>query len=155
MNTNSQKGLITEIKCQYDFSKYGIILSQPITPDSRYDFIADINNKLYRIQCKSCAISEDLTFLKMKCTMNNIRNNSYTSYTSDDIDYFYTCYENKSYLIPPDIGGQKEKILRFSAKQNHNTIIWAKDYEFEKILRGLGYDLTENFWEQTITKGKA
>lgn len=55
----------------------------------------------------------------------------------------------------PYVGGKKEKILRFSAKQNHNTIIWAKGYEFEKILESLGYDLTENFWEQTITKGKA
>lgn len=155
MNVNSQKGIITELKCQYDFSRYGILLSQPIIPDSRYDFIADINGKLYKIQCKSSAIAEDRSFLRMKCTMNNIRNNTYTSYTSNDIDYFYTCYDNQSYLISPNIGGQKEKILRFSAKQNHDTIIWAKDYELEKILQNLGYDIENNQWTQTITKGKA
>ena len=48
MTDANQKGLITEIQCQYDFSKYGILLSQPIFPDSRYDFIADINGKFYK-----------------------------------------------------------------------------------------------------------
>ena len=53
MTPTSQKGLLTEINCQNDFTRCGILLSQPIINDSRYDFIADINGSFYRIQCKS------------------------------------------------------------------------------------------------------
>ena len=49
MTPTSQKGLLTEINCQNDFTRCGILLSQPIINDSRYDFIADINGNFYRI----------------------------------------------------------------------------------------------------------
>ena len=45
MIASSQKGLMTEIQCELNFTKYGIILSKPITNDCRYDYIADINGK--------------------------------------------------------------------------------------------------------------
>ena len=53
MNITNQLGQLTELWCQLDFCERGIVLSQPTNPSSRYDFIADINNKLYRIQCKT------------------------------------------------------------------------------------------------------
>ena len=43
-------GRTTELECQLAFTKLNIVISQPITPDSRYDYIADIDNKLYRIE---------------------------------------------------------------------------------------------------------
>lgn len=153
MTDANQKGLMTELQCQYDFSRYGILLSQPILQDSRYDFIADINNKLYRIQCKSSAIADDESFIRFKCHMTNIRANTMTYYSEEQIDYFYTTYNNQSYLIPMNVGGKQEKVLRFSCKQNHSTIIWAKDYELEKVLSSLDYDYNSNEWKNTITKG--
>ena len=48
MNYTSQKGLLIEIQCQKKFTECGILLSQPIINDSRYDFLADINNKIYK-----------------------------------------------------------------------------------------------------------
>ena len=60
MNYTTQKGLLTEIQCQKDFSERGILLSQPIINDSRYDYLADINKKIYKIQCKSASpVAED------------------------------------------------------------------------------------------------
>lgn len=153
MTKANQKGLITEIQCQYDFSKYGIMLSQPIFPDSRYDFIADICGKLYRIQCKAAMIAEDNSFIKFKSHMTNIRQNTESFYGENDIDYFYTHYNGQGYLIPIGIGGKQEKVLRFSAKQNHSTILWAKDFTIEKILTQLGYDYSNNSWSNTVTKG--
>lgn len=153
MTESNQKGLITELRCQYDFSKYGILLSQPIVQDSRYDFIADINGKLYRIQCKSSAISSDESFIRFKCHMTNIRNNETKFYNSNDVDYFYTFYKDKSYLIPVSVGGKQEKILRFYSAQHHSTINWAKDYELETMLTKLGYDYKDKEWSRTITKG--
>ena len=153
MTIQNQKGLITEIQCQYDFSKYGILLSQPIVSDSRYDFIADINGILYKIQCKAAMVADDNSFIKFKCHMTNIRQNTETFYTIDDIDYFYTNYNNQGYLVPVQIGGKQEKVLRFSAKQNHTTILWAKDFTLENILKKLDYDYSDKTWNNTITKG--
>lgn len=153
MTEANQKGFMTELQCQLDFSKYGILLSQPIMQDSRYDFIADINGRLYKIQCKAAAIAEDKSFIKIKCHMTNIRSGTQTAYTSNDIDYFYTCYENQGYLIPVNVGGKQEKTLRFSAKQSRDTILWASDFTLEKELEKLEYDYKTHTWANTITKG--
>lgn len=153
MTEANQKGFITELQCQYDFSRYGILLSQPIMQDSRYDFIADIQNKLYRIQCKAAMIAEDKSFIKFKSHMTNIRNNTENFYSETDIDYFYTNYNNQGYLIQVGTGGKAEKILRFSSKQNHSTILWAEDFTLEKVLENLGYDYSTHKWSNTITKG--
>ena len=152
MTEANQKGLITEIQCQYDFSKYRIILSKPICQDCRYDYIVDINNKLYRIQCKSAIVAEDGSFIKFKCHMTNIRQNTEKYYEDKDVDYFYTHYNGQGYLVPVNVGGKQEKVLRFSAKQNHSTILWAKDYTLEKILTDLGYDFLKCIWNNTVTK---
>lgn len=154
MIISSQKGLVTELQCQLDFSRYGILLSKPITNDSRYDFIADINNKLYRIQCKAAGISQEKTYIKFGCHSTNARTNSQYYYTENDIDYFYTEYNGQGYLIPVTIGGKKEKVLRFSSKTNHSSILWAKDYTLEKILKEeLGYDYEKYKWSNTqLTK---
>lgn len=129
-------GLSTELQCQLAFTKLNIVLSKPITIDSRYDFIADINSKLIRIQCKTASIGKELDYIEINCysTGKNSQGNYELRYNKDEIDYFYTYYNNISYLIPVEECGSKNKILRFSAKQNHSTISWAKNYELEKIL---------------------
>ena len=152
MKESNQLGFMTELQCQKDFTRYGILLSQPIMSDSKYDFIADIKGKLYKIQCKSSVIAEDGSFIRFKCCMTDIRHGR-TYYTDEDVDYFYTYYNDKSYLVPINVGGKAEKTLRFSALQNHATIIWAKDYTLENQLSILGYDYKSNEYQQTITKG--
>lgn len=134
MKENTIKGKITELKCQEDFIKRGYLVSQPIVADSKYDFIVDINNVLYKIQCKSANLSEDNTYLSFKAKTTNIRTMKDSYYTKDDIDYFYTCYDEKSYLIPVENASHGENKLRFSAKINNGNIKWAKDYELDKIL---------------------
>lgn len=151
MIASSQKGLITEIQCELNFTKYGIILSKPITNDCRYDYIADINGKLYRIQCKAAAISQDGSFIQFGCHSTNIRNNTEYCYTDADIDYFYTEYNGQGYLVPVNQGGKRNKVLRFSAKQNHSTIMWAEDFTLEKILKEeLNYDFENSTWSNTV-----
>ena len=156
MNETSQKGLLTELQCQTDFSEYGVLLSQPIINDSRYDFIADINGTLYKIQCKTCAVSEDKKAISFPCSSKNWNSNERKPYT-DEIDYFYTCYNKQGYLIPISEVGKRSKILRFSSDQSKNLAIsWAKDYEIKKILQGLGANIssveTSTFKKRKTTK---
>lgn len=148
MNTTTQKGLLTELQCQTDFSNYGILLSQPIVNDSRYDYIADIDGELYKIQCKSCTTTESEDAISFRCSNKNWNNGKYKSYKGD-IDFFYTCYKGKGYLIPIDEASSRSKTLRFYSDQpNNSNISWAKDYEFEKVISELGANIQTV--EQTV-----
>ena len=133
MTENNQKGLLTELQCELYFTSNNLLLSQPISQDSRYDYILDCNGKLYKIQCKSSTYKEDKIILKTR--MSNIRQNTTTYYNENDVDFFYTYYNGISYLIPIKNAGKGETTLRFYSKTPNNpTIRWAKDYEADKIL---------------------
>lgn len=157
MIDSSQKGLLTELQCQTDFTKLGILLSQPITQDSRYDFIADINGVLIKIQCKTAKVDVDETYIQFCGYTTNVRNNTVKCYNSNEVDYFYTCYNNKSYLIPQKEVG-REKTLRFSSDENHPTICWAKNYELKTILlKDFEYvcdEVTTTIIRSTVNKNK-
>lgn len=142
-------GLSIEIQCQLAFTQLNIVLSKPITQDSKYDFIADINNKLLKIQCKSCIAESDesaITFHTCSCGRGAGGKNYSHTYSADDVDYFYTYYKGKSYLIPIEEIGSTSKTLRFSAKENHPTINWATNYELTTILlKKENYSFNNNF----------
>lgn len=135
----NQKGLITELQCQLEFAKAGITVFAPITQDSKADFIVDINNHLYRIQCKTASISQEKDYFKISCIASGYHNP--TKYTAQDVDFYYTYYDGVSYLLPYEEG--KEKTFRLLPPRNNNQhhIRWAKDYEFFTILQQIGYNV--------------
>lgn len=138
MKENNIKGTITELQCQMDFISRGYLVSQPIIADSKYDFIVDIKNHLYKIQCKSATLSQDESFINLKTKMTNIRTMKDSYYSSTDIDYFYTTYDGTSYLIPVEKAGHGDTRLRFFSSNAQNpNIRWAKDYELDKIIKKL------------------
>lgn len=133
MTDSNQKGLITELFCELFFTKNKIMLSKPIAQDSRYDYIMEYNKKLYKIQCKSSTFKEDKIIFRTH--MNNVRQNTTTYYSEEDVDFYYTYYEGVDYLIPFKDAGKSETTLRFVSKTPNNpTIRWANDYEASKIL---------------------
>ena len=155
MFSTIQAGLLTELKCQEEFSSYGILLSQPIISDSRYDFIADINYKLYKIQCKTCSVAEDESYISFATSTKNWNTKDIHYYSENEIDFFYTYYKGKSYLVPVCEAQNKTKTLRFfTSSNNHNGISWAKDYEFSVILKKLNYEESKKEEEYSIIKLK-
>ena len=136
-----QSGLLTEIHCQLDFSKFGIVLYAPITPDSRADFIADVGNTLLKIQCKTANESADGKFFVFSVISSNWNTKKKKNYQGQ-IDYFYTCHKEQGYLVPVEETGRDSKTLRLeSYLPNNPNINWAKDYEIEKVLLKLNPDL--------------
>lgn len=153
MNPTNQKGLLTELHCQLAFSEIGITLSAPITSDCRYDYIADIDGQLTRIQCKTCTVAPDKSYIKFaaRSTRSSLKESFQRYYTKDEIDYFYTYYNNQSYLVPVE-QTSAEKTLRFWTKNNqNNNISWAKNYEFLTILAN-DFDYIPKTQEITIEK---
>ena len=152
MDRNIQAGLITEISCQYDFSKFGIVLYAPITTDSRSDFIADLNGKLIKIQCKTSREAEDGNSFSFSTCSTNWNTKSIKTYKGQ-IHYFYTTNRGQGYLVPVDEAGNKQKTLRlFSNDINNPSINWADNYKIEKILKSIDNSI-ESF-VPTITKKK-
>lgn len=82
------------------------MVSIPFSEDSRYDFIADVDGKLFRIQCKtSSEIFDDsgkvcgIKFKTCRQSGNQAKKHSRKKYTSDEIDFFATSYKKKCYLV--------------------------------------------------------
>ena len=139
MNETKQKGLITELQCELAFSEIGILLSQPIIDDSRYDYIADLNSHFIKIQCKTSSVGEDGDYIQFsaRSTRANTGEIIQRHYTKDEIDYFYTYYNGKSYLIPVEECSTTKK-LRFTPPRNNQTNYnKAEDYELITVLQKL------------------
>lgn len=135
---SKQKGILTELKCITAFNELGYHTSIPYGENSRYDFIADINGKLIRVQVKTAHYRDDTqTSIVFSCksTRKNTSSVKSVRYNKQEIDYFCTYFNNKCYLVPVE-ECSTEKTLRFEPPANGQIvgITFAKDYELEKQL---------------------
>lgn len=130
------KGNLTELQCITAFYQLGYQVSIPYGENSRYDFIADVNGKLIRVQVKTSSIKREtkgaISFATTSTRINSTKNITHR-YTKDEIDYFATFWDNKCYLIPVEETAGREKTLRFIPPANGQIkgITFAKDYELE------------------------
>lgn len=143
LNLTNQLGHLTELWCQIHFCERGIILSQPTNPSCRYDFVAEMNNKLYRIQCKTSILLSN-NRIKFHTKSKNWNTGDYHSYLNE-IDYFYTCWDGVGYLIPIELVKEtnRQKILRLGEPEDYvinpnGDVLYAKDFEIDNILKKLG-----------------
>ena len=131
------KGRITEQKCYLKCLEAGFQVSRPLFDDARYDFILDTGNKLLRIQIKTSCWNEDKSAFSFNgYSQHSTGNgNKRMKYTNKEIDYFMTEKDDVFYLYPTGETGFVSKSLRISSKINNSNIIWAKDYEFEEVIK--------------------
>lgn len=138
--SSKQKGNLTELQCITAFYKLGYTVSIPYGENSRYDFIADINGKLLRVQVKTSTAKDNGDLIEFSCrsTRVNTQGNFSRTYTKEEIDYFCTYYDNKCYLVPVTECSSSKK-LRFNSTKNGQKvgINLAEDYELEKQLEKL------------------
>ena len=128
-----QKGNLTELECITAFYKLGYQCSIPYGENSRYDFIADINGKLIKIQCKtSKEIEQGVIEFSCRSSRSNNHNNLRRKYTAKEIDCFCTFWNDKCYLIPVTECSINKKLRFVSPKNNQKVgISYAKDYEIQ------------------------
>ena len=113
MDNTLIQGDVTELQCVLSFQKRGYYCSIPFSGSCRYDVVVDINNKLYRIQCKSSKFHEEDGTLRMSATRSttNTQKTTRYQYTKDEIDFFYTFWNGYEFLIPVE-EVSTEKYLR-------------------------------------------
>lgn len=119
------------------FFKQGYQVSQPLIPDSRYDFIADIYGKLYKIQVKTGTVKDNGSYIEFATSSShtNCKGTTNRSYSKDEIDFFATMLNSQCYIIPVQDCGSRTQRLRLKPTKNGQTkgIRFAKDYEIDKM----------------------
>lgn len=140
MLTSKQLGNITEIECMLAFIKLGYNVLTPYGDCERYDFVADINGNLIKIQVKhACDSNIEDGYITFRCANKTTQNGSFVNhrYSKEQIDYFATHYNGKCYLIPVEETGSSMKTLRFKPPANGQVkgITFAEEYELEKVVK--------------------
>ena len=103
-------GEITEQQVVLEFLKLGIMVSKPLVQSSKYDYIVDINNKLYKIQIKTGTLKENSHIdFATSTSHTNSQGTKNISYTSDDVDFFATMFDNQCYLVPISLCGKRNQ----------------------------------------------
>ena len=130
--SSKQKGNLTELQCITAFYELGYQVSIPYGENSRYDFIADINGKLIKVQVKTSSKKDDGKSFEFSCrsTRVNAQGSLSRTYTAEEIDYFCTYFNGKCYLIPISECSRSKK-LRLEPPANNRKvgINMAIDYE--------------------------
>lgn len=139
MLNTKRRGNITEIECMLAFLKLGYNVLTPYGDCERYDFVVDINGKLYKIQVKSANSNHiEEGYIDFKTANKTTRNGSFVrhAYDKSQIDYFMTSYDNQCYLIPVQECSTTAKRLRFIPPKNGQIkgITFAKEYELERMV---------------------
>lgn len=133
-------GEITERQVALEFLKLGYLVSKPLVQSSRYDFIVDINHKLYKVQVKTGTLKEN-SYIEFATSTShtNTKGTLNLSYTQEDVDFFATMYNEECYLVPFDICGKRAQRLRLVPTKNGQTkgITFAKDYCLKDVLERL------------------
>lgn len=135
---NKQKGTVTELKCLLQLIEMGIDVSIPYGDNSRYDFIIDYKNKLYRLQCKTSRSTGNGIF-QFATKSNNWSTKKRYSY-ENDIDFFITYINGNCYLVPIDeCKNQTAFTIRFLPSKNKQVknIHMADDYLLKNQLMKL------------------
>ena len=137
-----QVGNLTELQCITRLYELGHSISIPYGDSEKYDFILDVNGNLYKIQCKHADVhknedgEDDYILLNTSWMSGYTKGNDWERhiYTKNEIDYFATFYNGKSYLIPVE-ECNTQKLLRILPSKNNQIkgINYLTNYLDEKV----------------------
>lgn len=139
-------GNLGESAVLHEFQKHQICCYLPYGDGCPTDIIADINDKLVRIQVKASTrynSKQDSCQFRV-VSMTKSHNNYKHRYSSEEVDYFaFYCKENGIIsFIPFDITDKyvRDITIQYSDKSTRNqfTPIKASDYTLDKMLITLG-----------------
>ena len=139
MELNSkQKGKLTEMQCLTAFIEQGCSVSIPYGDDSRYDFIADIDGQLLKIQVKTSSLKKgtsDAIAFSCRSTHVNCSGVKNIRYNKNEIDYFATYWNDEIFLIPVNECSAEKHLHLLPVERSNQT--YAYDYKASEVLKKL------------------
>ena len=139
MNKNKVKGVTTELRVMSAFVELGYSVSTPCGDCEQYDFIADVNGKLLRVQCKTAVSydngrSIDIDFRRKDWTAPG--KSKHTYYDKERVDIAATYFKGKTYLVPAEeIIGKIRLRFDFPKTGQKSGFNMASDYEIQKVIK--------------------
>lgn len=140
-NNSSVIGNIGETVALAEFAKRGVPVLIPFGQNVPYDLVIQLNNKFYKVQCKTCQSVKDGKMLFNVCRTNGFTG-KHTTYTSEEVDFlFLYCIENNYMALVPieDVTVHRGFVIRIDKPKNNQTlnVRMAQDYELNITLRTL------------------
>lgn len=113
--------------------KEGYRVLEPVSENSRYDIVVDVDGKFKRIQVKTIYYKNDLHVYEMVCYSTTRRNKMHikTKYTSEEVDFIigYNLDKDEVYTFPiKDIAGRNQIVFRETRKANQYTPLEVKNF---------------------------
>ncbi len=146
LDATHQKGLKIELLCLQDFINLGYQCSIPFGDSSKYDVLVDIGSKILRIQCKYSKWSKDTAIEKVAFEIETCRQTTNTKkttrykYTNQEIDYFYTNFNDEGYLVSIEEASGISFRWRYEYPSNSHQksgIHIASNYKIKEVLEKL------------------
>lgn len=145
LESTNIKGLSTLIHALQDFTEIGYQCSTPFGDNCKYDLIVDIDGKLLRIQCKHAHWSTDTAQKNVAfeistcCQTTNTKETKRHKYNASQIDYFYTWFNGKGYMvsIKEATGYAFRWRYNYPSKNQIEGIHIASNYEIKEVLKTL------------------
>jgi len=119
--------------------KEGYRVLEPVSENSRYDLVVELDNKFFRIQVKTIYFKNDLQVYEMICYSTTKRNKKHikSKYTEKEVDFIigYNQDTDEAYTFPiKDIAGRYQIVFREIRQSNQYTPLNAKEYlGFKKL----------------------
>ncbi|WP_254762713.1 group I intron-associated PD-(D/E)XK endonuclease [Natrinema marinum] len=132
MNTK-QVGDETEARIIAALIAEGYSVSIPFGDNDKYDLVPDTGRRLFRVQCKTGWIEEDVIRFKTasKTTVNG--DTTMVNYNGEIDAFAVRCTDNGSlYWVPPEDAGKKSTYLRLTEpKIDHPSVNRAEEFRFD------------------------
>lgn len=123
-------------------------MSLPYGDNCSYDFIADINHKLYKVQVKSSSRFDGKKMIwGLKKTRINRGKNIITKYSEDEVDLYalYSSETNDVYLVPFEECAACAITIRISGTETRQNkgVRFSDTYTFDAVIDRL-WGLNQN-----------
>lgn len=137
-NDNSDVGDVSEKVFEAELAKRGIRLSKPTTYMCEYDYIADIDGDLYKIQVKTGVQKRGTIVFQTARETINRNSRKYREYNVDAF-VIRNKHNDDLYWIDKDtVNERKEMRIRIEEPiEEQSNINWAEDYELDKKIESL------------------
>lgn len=135
-----EEGALGEARVVYEFQKYGVNVSKPLSDNAPYDLVIDVVGKLYKIQIKTSAFVENnATLFRLAKTRYNRTSSRVDKYTSDEVDYYalYSIPRDKVYIVAYNDAPSTEMSIRYDDGEGHisqKTMRYEENYSIDNVL---------------------
>lgn len=148
MDSTLIRGDTTELQCILAFQKRGYYCSIPFSGSCRYDVVVDVNDKLYKIQCKSSVEKDGMLNFSATHTTTNTKGTTRYQYKENEVDFFYTYWNNYDFLVPmKEVSTHKTLCLKEPTKALLSTQNVAADYLIDKVIKEIDEESLSRYYD--------